>query len=77
MEDKEIAEIARDIGARLFALQAGLMAVIATHPNPKALRAALQEAEDAGMSNMLYVWGDPQIAIYRDTIQTLAKQTPR
>lgn len=75
--NEELIEVARELGARLFALQAGLIAVIKTHPDPKAFAAALQVAEDAGMSNMQYLpWSDEQIATYQRTVQVLREQIP-
>ena len=75
--NEELIEVARELGARLFALQAGLIAVIKAHPDPKSLAAALDVTEDAGMSSMLYLqWTDDQIATYRDSVQTLRQAIP-
>ena len=74
----ELTEVARDIGARLFAMQAGLLAVIATHPNPQGLATALTNFEDAGLANMQYLpWSEDHISVYRASIQLLREKIPR
>lgn len=75
--NEETTEAMRSLGARLFALQAGLMAVIKTHPHPRQLEQALTEAEDAGLANMLYHWNDTHLDQYRRTLKALADQIPR
>jgi hypothetical protein len=69
--EKELADLFRDQAARIFALQAGLMAAFKTHPLPTALADALARCEDAGMSNMLYQWEDGHLDLYRKTVQQL------
>lgn len=76
MSEEEALATFRDIGARLFALQAGLMAVIKTHPNPQALAAALAVTEDAGVSNMLYAWEESHLDVYRNVVRQLRDQIP-
>ncbi len=75
--DSEIESVLRATNARLFALQAGLMAVIRSHPHPEQLAQALNLMEEAGMSNMLYVYPDEHVAAYRNTVQQLRDQIPR
>lgn len=69
--NEEDFDTIRDVMARVFALQAALGAVIATHPNPAALRLALDREEDAGMANMLYRWPDQPLDLYRECVQSL------
>ena len=76
MSEEETLATFRDIGARLFALQAGLMAVIKTHPRPKELAAALLRSEDAGLANMLYQWEDSHLNVYRNVVRQLRDQIP-
>lgn len=74
--EKEVKDMFRDLAARNFALQAGLIAVIQTHPHPQALKSAMIQAEDAGMSNMIYKWEDQHLETYRKTVQQLSDQIP-
>ena len=76
MSEEETLATFRDIGARIFALQAGLMAVIKIHPNPQDLADALTEAEDAGLANMLYLWDESHLDVYRKTVRQLRDQIP-
>lgn len=66
----------RELAARLFALQAALIAVIETHPEAQALDAALSAAEDAGLANMLYLWPEEHLQVYRTTVQILRDRIP-
>lgn len=74
--DEETTALARELGARIFALQAGLIAVIKTHPHPILLAPALAAAEDAGLANMLYLWPDEAMNTYRATVASLRGQIP-
>ena len=74
--DKETTELARDIGARLMALQAGLSAVIRSHPDPKEFLHCLDQLEEGGLARMLNLpWSEDQISTYQDTIASLRLQT--
>lgn len=53
MSEDDTKDVLRDLGARLFALQAGLMAVIRTHPNPQALSEALDLTQEPPKAVML------------------------
>ncbi len=74
--NEELTEVARELGARIFALQAVLVAVIRTHPHPNLLAPALAAAEDAGLANMLYLWPDEAMNTYRATVASLRGQIP-
>ena len=74
----EIEKLGRDLGARLFALQAGLLAVMSAHPQPQVLRQKLDAFEQGALASMLNLtWTDQQIAAYRRTVDQLREQIPR
>ncbi len=68
----------RSLGARLFALQAGLNALFTTHPDPVAAAAALDRYAEGGLANMLQThMTDQHIATYQQTVAQLRAKTQR
>ena len=78
MENKEFIDAARDLGARLFALQAGLMAVMRIHPQPQALAKELDLCGQAAQSNMEALpWSEENLQTFHATMALLKSQTLR
>lgn len=75
--NEEFLSTVRDINAHIFALQAGLMAVIQDHPEPKKLRLRLDALEEALLANMLNAWPDDHIAIFQEDVKALRGKIPR
>lgn len=76
--DEETVDAIRDLASRHFALQAGVIALIRTHPNPQALLEELNRAESAGLSNLLTLpWQDHHVETFQSTVETLRMQIPR
>lgn len=78
MSEDDTKDVLRDLGATLFALQAGLMAVIRTHPNPQALSEALDLTQEPPKAVMLgLAWPDSTLDKFDKTLEQLRGQIPQ
>ena len=78
MSENDTTGALRDLGARLFALQAGLMAVMRTHPNPQALSEALDLTQEPPKAVMLgLAWSDSTLEKFDKTLAQLRGQIPQ
>jgi DNA-binding MurR/RpiR family transcriptional regulator len=75
MNEDDTKDALRDLGARVFALQAGLMAVMRTHPNPQELSAALDLIQEPPKAVMLgLTWSDSTLEKFDQTLKQLRDQ---
>ena len=70
--DEETKAALRPLSARLYAMHAVVAALIQTHPNPAALRAAIAHHQQAPLAILLNLsWPEDDLSVFHETIAIL------
>jgi hypothetical protein len=76
--DEETKQAMRGLGARLFAIQAAVMAIARTHQNSAALLDALDEMQQAPLAMFLNLpWPEEDLDKFRQTLEQIRDQIQR
>ena len=76
--DKETLGAFRDCMAQIFALQAMVNALVATHQNPQALSAAYAQFAASVSANVLSMaWEDEQVEYVEEQLKSYQNRLPR